>query len=203
MIERRSQMVAIDRGGKNAVVTYYSSVAVALHWLIAVLILTNILLAWVHDDLARDMSARLMLWHKSTGILVLLLSLVRLAWRVIRPAPPYPAGLPRWERLSSRAVHWGFYLFMIGMPLTGWIMTSGSRAKTTLALYGIIPWPMLGFVHVAQGRPAVIWHAIGETHGLLAYLAYALIVLHVGAGLKHQFMDRDVVMARMLPLVRR
>lgn len=202
MSRTRSQPVSRDSGG-NTVVTYYSGVAVTLHWLIALMILSNILLAWIHDEVGRDTSAMLMLWHKSTGILVLLLSLIRVAWRVAHPAPPYPAGLPKWEQLSSRIVHWGFYLIMIAMPVTGWIMTSGPKAKTGLTLYGIVPWPMLGFVHTAQGQTATIWHAIGETHGLLAYLAYVLIVLHVAAALKHQFVDRDVIMARMLPMVRR
>ncbi len=202
MSEPRSQPVATRADG-DTVVTYYSAVAVTLHWLIALMIVSNIVLAWIHDDVARETSSRLMLWHKSTGILVLLLSLVRLGWRLVHPAPPYPAGLPGWERRSSRIVHWGFYVIMIAMPLTGWIMTSGPKAKATLMLYGVVPWPMLGFVHSAQGQAATIWHAVGEAHGLLAYLAYALIALHVAAALKHQFVDRDVIMARMLPTLRR
>jgi len=202
MSHSRPRSISIDRGG-DTVVTYYSGVAVTLHWMIALMILSNILLVWVHDEVGRDTSATLMLWHKSTGILVLLLSLIRVGWRIAHPAPPYPAGLPIWERLSSRIVHWGFYFIMIAMPLTGWVMTSGPKAKTALSLYGVVPWPMLGFVHTAQGQAGAIWHAIGETHGLLAYLAYTLIVLHVGAALKHQFVDRDVIMARMLPMVRR
>jgi cytochrome b561 len=203
MSERSLHAVPVEKpGAGNAVVTYYSRVAVVLHWMIALLILTNIVLAWVHDDVARETSARLMLWHKSTGTLVLLLSFVRLGWRVVHPAPPYPAGLPRWERISSRIVHWGFYVIMIGMPLTGWVMTSGPKAKAALLLYGVVPWPMLGFVHDAHGQAAAVWHTVGETHSLLAYLAYALIVLHVGAASKHQFYDRDVIMARMLPFIR-
>ncbi len=204
MSEARSQPVSVERAADGRrVVTYYSTVAVTLHWLIAVMILSNIVLAWLHEDVSSATSARLMLWHKSTGILVLLLSLMRLAWRVAYPAPPYPAGLPAWERTSSRIVHWGFYVIMIGMPLTGWIMTSGPRTKAALMLYGVVPWPMLGFVHGAQGQAAAVWHAVGETHGVLAYLAYLLIVLHVGAALKHQFLDRDVIMARMMPWMRR
>ena len=202
MSQSRSQPVSTYEGGAK-VVTYYSTVAITLHWLIALMIISNILLAWAHDEVGRDTSAMLMLWHKSTGILVLVLSLIRVAWRIAHPAPPYPAGLPKWERLSSRIVHWGFYLIMIGMPLTGWVMTSGPKSKSALSLYGVVPWPMLGFVHGAQGQAATIWHAVGETHGLLAYLAYTLIVLHVAAALKHQFVDRDIIMARMLPTARR
>lgn len=189
--------------GHRAVVTRYSTVAVALHWLIALMILTNISLAWSADYLPRATAGRVIAAHMSTGILILLLSLVRVGWRLMHPIPPYPAGLPRWERTSARLVHAGFYLIMIGMPLTGWIMTSSPRAKHAITIYGLVPWPFLPFVHQAQDGAAKLWHAIGETHGVLAYLAYALIVLHVAAALKHQFIDRDVIMARMAPLLAR
>lgn len=202
MAEARTQAVSTaPTGGGRTVVTHYSSVAVLLHWLIAVLLLTNIVLAWAHDELSRAQSAVAIGIHMSTGILILLLSLVRLAWRLLHPAPPYPAGLPRWEKSLARLVHWGFYLIMIGMPLTGWIMTSGPRARGPLVLYGLVPWPRLAFVHGAHGAVAATWHSIGEAHGLLAWLAYGLIVLHVLAALKHQFVDRDVIMARMVPFL--
>lgn len=92
---------------------------------------------------------------------------------------------------------------MIGMPLTGWIMTSGPRAKGPLALYGLVPWPLLGFVHDTQGTAGAVLHTVGEAHGVLAWLAYLLIVLRVGGALKHQLLDRDVIMARMLPYWRK
>src|SRR5689334_4727830 len=130
MVDANERSVTTTRvGGHEAVVTRYSTVAVVLHWLIALMILTNIALAWSAEDLSRAAATRVMTVHMSTGIMVLLLSLLRLGWRLMHPIPPYPAGLPRWERLSARAVHWGFYVIMIGMPLTGWIMTSGPRAK--------------------------------------------------------------------------
>jgi cytochrome b561 len=183
-------------------VTYYSTVAVVLHWLIALLLISNIAFAWSRGFVARPEAGMIMGWHKSTGIMILLLSLVRLGWRIAHPAPPYPAGLPRWEQVMARLTHWGFYVIMIGMPLTGWIMISSPRAKGPFSFYGLADWPMLGFVHTSQGTATQIWHAIGETHGVLALIAYALIVLHVGAALKHQFIDRDVIMARMAPFLR-
>ena len=186
--------------GHHAVVTRYSTGVVVLHWLIALMILSNIALAWSAEYLSRAEAGKVMAVHMSTGILVLLLSLLRLGWRLLHPIPPYPAGLPQWEKTSARLVHWGFYVIMIGMPLTGWIMTSGPRAKAAITIYGLVHWPYLPFVHHAQGEAAKLWHTIGETHGVLAYLAYALIVLHVGAALKHQFIDRDVIMARMAPI---
>jgi cytochrome b561 len=187
---------------QKPVITSYSTVAVTMHWLIALLLISNIALAWSTDYLSRPQAGMIMGWHKSTGILILLLSLIRLGWRLAHPAPPYPAGLPRWEEVMARLTHWGFYVIMIGMPITGWIMTSGARAKAPFSWYGLFPWPMLGFVHASQGTAAQVWHAVGESHGLLAKLAYVLIVLHVGAALKHQFVDRDVIMARMAPFLR-
>jgi cytochrome b561 len=184
-------------------VTRYSPVAVALHWLIALMVLCNIALAWTGDAVPRAEAGRIFGWHMSTGILILLLSLLRLAWRLAHPVPPLPAGMPRWEQLSARTVHWGFYLIMIGMPLTGWIMTSGPRAKGAIMIYGLVPWPLVPFVHSAQGGAADFWAGVGESHGVLAFLAYALIVLHLGAALKHQVIDRDTVLARMTPFLGR
>lgn len=200
MREVRSEPVTTERArGGTRVITHYSRVAVVLHWLIALLLMLNIALAWSRGWLTHEQVGMVMGFHMSTGILILLLSLVRLGWRLAHPAPPYPAGLPAWEKGLAHATQWGFYLIMIGMPLTGWIMTSGPRAHGPLTLYGLVPWPLLEFVHNAQGRAGAVWHSVGETHGILAWVAYLLIVLHVGGALKHQFLDRDVIMARMLP----
>lgn len=204
MTQERSQRVTVEPERDGArVVTRYSRVAVTLHWLIALLLIANIALAWSRGLLTQQQTGAVMALHKSTGILILLLSLVRLGWRLAHPAPPYPAGLPRWEKALAHVTQWGFYLIMISMPLTGWIMTSGPRAHGPLSIYGLVPWPLLGFVHNAQGAAGVAWKNIGEAHGVLAWLAYLLILLHIGGALKHQFIDRDVIMARMLPYWKR
>lgn len=187
-----------------AAVTRYSTVAIVLHWAIALLLIANIGLAWWFQNIPKSLTTfQLMQLHKSTGILILLLSLARLGWRLIHPVPPYPAGLPAWEKAAASAVQWGFYLVMIGMPLTGWIMVSGSKTNIPTVIYGLVPWPHLPFVHGATGAAKSFWHTVGETHGLLAKLAYGLILLHVAAALKHQFLDKDVIMARMAPFPRR
>lgn len=101
----RTQPVSTEPGpdGGRRVVTHYSRVAVALHWLIALLLLANIALAWSRVLLAREQIGAVMGLHESTGILVLLLSLVRIGWRLAHPAPPYPAGLPSWEKGLAHA----------------------------------------------------------------------------------------------------
>ena len=178
----------------------YSTVAIVLHWLIAAAIVFQILLAWRMDDLHTPLGFALTQLHKSVGITVLLLSLGRLGWRLANPPPPM-MGLTGWERALSHITHWGFYVIMIGMPLTGWIMVSASRTAIPTLLYGVIPWPhvpgLAGLAPAAKG----VWRDFGkESHEWLAYGAYLLIGLHVAGALKHQLFDRDQpVLARMAP----
>jgi len=188
-----------------AVGTRYTNVAVALHWTIALLLIANIGLAWTFKTLPQGLAwFRLIQLHKSVGITVLLLSLARLGWRIGHPAPPYPPGLAGWRKAASKAVQWAFYAVMIGMPLTGWIMVSASRYNLPTLLYGAVPWPHLGFVHDAAAPVKQGWDRLGHLgHGALAWLAYGLIVLHVGAALEHQFVSQDAVMGRMTPTFRR
>jgi cytochrome b561 len=178
----------------------YAAVAIGLHWLIAALIAANILIAWGFEDLKGLAKFNQMQLHKSVGITVLILSLGRLGWRLTHRPPPLPAHMPRWEKIAAHAVHWGFYVIMIGLPVTGWIIVSASPSNIPTLLYQTIPWPHLEFVH---GLPMAdrkgIDEAMEETHELLGKLTYALIVLHVAAALKHQFWNKDGLIWRMAP----
>ena len=182
----------------------YSSVAIALHWLIALSILFQIMLGWRMDDDSKSASVYLVYQlHKSVGITILLLSLARLVWRLTHPAPPLPAHLKPWERLLANLTHIGFYAIMIGLPVTGWIMVSASRTNIPTLLFGVVPWPHLPGIPELAAAPKHVWHQIGELgHGLLAKLTYGLLILHVGGALKHQVIDRDSTLSRMLPGVR-
>src|SRR3954464_7035973 len=113
----------------------YSSVAIVLHWTIAALIILQLTLSYRMQGRSPEAFA-VVQFHKSIGITVLLLSLVRLAWRLIHPPPPEPATLVGWEKTLSAVVHWAFYVVMIGMPLTGWVMVSASRIELPTLLYG-------------------------------------------------------------------
>jgi polyisoprenoid-binding protein YceI/cytochrome b561 len=151
-------------------------------------------------DLKTPLGFALTQLHKSVGITILLLSLVRLGWRLANPPPPEPAGLAGWEQGLSKVVHIGLYVIMIGMPITGWIMVSASRIDIPTLLYGAVPWPHLPVAHLAPAAKAA-WRDLGqESHEWLSFGAYALIVLHVAGALKHQLFDRNTpVLARMAP----
>ena len=178
----------------------YSMVAIAFHWLIAAAVLTNLVLGWRMASAQGLARFTLFQAHKSIGITVLVLSVLRLGWRLGHPAPAFPATMTRWERAGAHAVHWTFYLLMIGMPFTGWVIVSASPLNIPTLLYGAIPFPHLGFIHdlPAASRQAVDSN-VATLHMLVAYLFAGLIALHVLAALKHQFVERDGVIGRMLP----
>jgi cytochrome b561 len=184
----------------------YNAVAMTLHWLIAALLIANILIAWYFNTLTGLPKIAPVQLHKSIGITVLLLSLLRLIWRFVAPPPPMLRSLANWERWAANAVYVLFYVVMIGMPLSGWAMTSASRLIQVypITLYGWIHWPAIGPLTTLPPVQMKSAHeAFETTHGLLAKLAYALIVLHVAAALRHQFIKRDAVVWRMVPFIRK
>ena len=123
----------------------YGVVAMSLHWIIAALILTNIGIAWYFNTLHGDAKVAPVQLHMSIGITVLILSLLRLAWRLINPQPPLHAELRGWQLILAEAVHVGFYVIMLGMPLSGWIFSSASPLIRIfpITLYGVVPWPTI------------------------------------------------------------
>ena len=182
--------------------TRYTTVAIVLHWLIAAAIIFQVIVGWRMGDGPKGSPTTFALFqlHKSIGFTILLLSLARLAWRLVNPAPLAPAGQPKWERLAAKAVHVGFYVIMIGLPLTGWILVSTSRVVVPTLWWGVIPWPHLpGLPELAAG-PKHAWHEVGEIgHGVLVKLTYLLLALHLGAVAKHQVLDKDEVFPNMAP----
>jgi cytochrome b561 len=184
--------------------TKYNAVAMTLHWLIAALIVTNIGLAWYFNSLTGLPKIPPVQLHKSFGITILLLSLARLAWRIISPPPPLPASLKPWERLAAGTVYALFYVVMIGMPLSGWALSSASAIIRfePIKLFGIIHWPAIApLAHLPPPEMKQTHDAFVTVHVLLADLAYGLIVLHVAAALRHLALLRDGVMGRMVPFL--
>lgn len=182
----------------------YTAGAITLHWLIAALILTNIGLAWYFNSLPHALRSPPTQLHKSIGITVLLLSLVRVGWRLTHKPPPLPAHMPAWERLAAQTLHTLFYVFILAMPLSGWALVSASpliKVHPTV-LYGLMPWPAFPYPGLDSDSLHIARELAGGTHETLAFLAYAMIALHVSAALKHQFVDRDEVLGRMIPWFR-
>jgi len=183
----------------------YSAVSILLHWTIALAIVCQIFLGWRMTDLPRGMAQfELYQLHKSIGISILLLSLVRLGWRLTHPAPPLPEHMRGWERLLARATHVGFYVLMIGMPLLGWALVSASPYNVPTLLWNAIPWPHMPWL--AELDPASkkeTSELLEAVHSKGAWVIIGVLGLHVAGALKHQFFDRDTVLWRMLPLVPR
>ncbi|WP_448579590.1 cytochrome b [Thermaurantiacus sp.] len=183
----------------------YSRLAIALHWVIALMILGNLVGGLVAHEMLeaatgadRAQGLRLMELHKSAGLTILGLSLVRLATRLLAGVPALPVHMTATERALARIVHGGFYVLMLALPLAGWVMVSASPSAAPLSWFGLVSWPLLP-VPVSAG----LGEAAAEAHELLALGMLALLALHVAGALKHHVLDRDEVLARMLPLARR
>lgn len=175
--------------------TRYDPVAVALHWSIALMIVGLIPLGYFMDKLPQQYDAYT--WHKSFGITVLALSVFRLIWRLLNPPPALPAHMSPLMRVLARASHWLFYFLIIAIPFTGWLMVSASQKYPTVFFWmGEVPFIPLppDFIGKAAAHQFRVYHA------WLAYSTALLLVLHVGAALKHHFIHRDTVLTRMLPL---
>ncbi|WP_448582057.1 cytochrome b [Thermaurantiacus sp.] len=182
----------------------YSTLSLSLHWLIALLILGNLTSGFLASDLLRSTVAeererglQLIELHKSFGLTILLLSVLRLAVRLGEGFPPLPAHMTLTERLLARATHWGFYALLLAIPLAGWVLISASPDGSTF-WFGLFPWP-----HLPTGTDAGLARAASEAHEALAIGAVVLLLLHIAGALKHQLLDRDDVLARMLPFLSR
>jgi cytochrome b561/polyisoprenoid-binding protein YceI len=180
--------------------TRYNRVAMILHWLIALAIVGMIFVGWQLEDLPDGQRFALTQVHKSIGITILLLTLVRLSWRLMNPVPALPDGMKPWEIMAAKATHVGFYGLLILMPLSGWAMSSASPYGLPTILYGALPWPHLpGLSDLALEDKKEVAKRIGSVHSALAWVMIGLLVLHVGAALKHQFVNKDTVLRRMVP----
>jgi cytochrome b561 len=180
----------------------YTGVAIALHWLVAALIGANLVLIWFVDDWPKDWTRPVIDLHKSIGITVLGLALLRLLWRVGHPPPPLPVGYPRLERLGALAAHIGLYVLILAIPLSGWMHDSAWKDAVShpMSLYGLVPWPRIGAIMTLPADQKEQLHKLFfSAHQWFAYALYGLFALHVGGALKHQWIDREPELQRMLP----
>lgn len=178
----------------------YSNVAMTLHWLIAILVIANVCSGVYFGELAPRGTVPwwVVPMHESTGLTVLVLSVLRLLWRLTHKWPSLPENMSAGLRVLARATHVLFYFFIIAIPLAGWAMVSASPRNTPTYWYWLFEWPHLPFfanLSIAEKKSAVEFYE--EVHGTLAYLAVALVLLHVGGALYHHFVRRDQVLKRM------
>jgi len=169
----------------------YSSVAMALHWVLALMILGSLALGWTMTEMAMSVQRlKFYNWHKWAGILILVLSALRLLWRLSHRPPALPAMPPLQRRLAAGA-HAALYLLFFAVPLMGWAYSSA--AGFPVVLFGTLPLPDWVAADKALAEALKPWH------GRLAWLLAVVVVAHVAAALKHHFIDRDGLLLRMLP----
>lgn len=166
----------------------YGPVAIALHWLLAALIIGSLGIGLYMTGLPLSPGRiKLYNWHKWTGVTILLLSAVRLLWRLHRPPPPLPAdaaaAMPRWQRSAHRASHALMYLLFLAVPLFGWAYSSALGFP--VVWFGVLPLP--DFVPVDKEWAEAVLKPL----------------LHVVAVLKHHWIDRDGILKRMWPAPRK
>lgn len=172
----------------NQLATRYNSGAMLLHWLIAFALAAELALGF---GMPRDASGfALYQLHKSLGLTILVLTLVRIGWRLTHAVPPMlQTGL---AGLAVKAGHLALYAFMLAAPLTGWAIVSTAPIDVPTMLWGVIPWPHLPLADSLN-------HTLEEAHELIAFGGMALFVGHVVAALYHHFRLKDATMARMSP----
>ncbi|MFC4292906.1 cytochrome b [Sphingorhabdus arenilitoris] len=175
-------------------ISKYSKGAIAFHWIIAALVIANIGLAELTEDMTRAARGPYMDLHKSFGICILFLTFLRLGWRWTHPRPALPASLAGWERLLSKAVHFVFYVLLIGMPLGGWLWMSTHGDKAAIDMFGLFTMPVLP----VTGNEA-LGDLLHEGHEIGGKAMLILVILHILAALKHQLIDRMPFIQRMWP----
>jgi len=171
----------------------YSSVSRFFHWLIAGLIITQFILAelaeWADDNNQAVQQLALLANHKSIGMTIVILAVLRLVWRMFNTPPPLPNSMALWQQRASAVAHWLMYGLIFAIPISGWLMSSASAYS--VSWFNLFVFPDL--VAPSEGL-ADLLH---ETHEVLAKLLLVVVLVHIAAALKHHFVDKDGVLRRM------
>ena len=173
----------------------YTSTAIALHWLIFLLIACGFTLAVYMVDLPLSpQKLKYFSWHKWIGVTVFMLAVARLAGRLVLPAPALPATMPAWQQSAEAVSHTLLYLLLLVIPLTGWLYSSAAGVPTVYL--GIVQLPDL------LAKDTALAELLKFIHVMLSYTILTLVIIHAAAALKHHFLDQDDVLKRMLPFVK-
>lgn len=178
-------------------VSQYGSVAKFFHWSVSIMVITLLTVGLLMGNITdKNLKGQVYMLHKSFGLTVLALMLLRLLWTLSNIKPKLPAGTPTWQIVAERIVHYGFYVLLIVMPFSGWVMSTA--ANRIPQLFGLVALPLPG-VPVDKALA-------GQASSLHSYVGYTIItflIIHVSAAGKHYFINRDSIMQRMLPSRRR
>lgn len=180
----------------------YGGVAMTLHWLIAAAIIFNLCLGLYVADIQSDQDPNhfgFIQFHKSVGLTVLVLSLLRLGWRLVNRVPPLPQTLAPAMQILARGTHYLLYFLMIAIPLAGWALASSSPLGLPTSYFGLFHWPHIPFLaDLPRAQKVPLRREFFALHMYLAFSAIALLALHIAGALHHQLRGDDVV-RRMLP----
>jgi cytochrome b561 len=169
----------------------YGTTAKVFHWLVMALLLVQYPIGWLMPGVHRGMQPGVaMTLHISLGIVILILIVLRFAWRLGHPVAP-ESSLPAWQRVSSEALHWLLYALVLATTVTGWLFAS--VRGWSVSFFFLVPLPMLSSENAATGKLIDGWHQAME------WTLLVVIGLHVVAALAHIFIYRDRIMQRMLP----
>lgn len=170
----------------------YDAVAITLHWLVAIALVATFPLGVYLSDLPLSArKAELATYHRWIGVTVFALMCLRLAWRLGHRPPAPAATMPAWQRRAAAAVHWGMYVLLLGIALSGWLHSSADDVTTVYLGRWALPDLVAKDEHLAG--------ALKLAHQGLNFALLALVVVHVAAAVKHQFVDGDGLLRRMLP----
>lgn len=170
----------------------WGAISQGLHWLTVLLIIAIASIGLTMGELPAGITKiRVYALHKSLGLTLLALVLVRIAWRTYAGAPPPVPGMPRWQARVADISHWSLYALMLFMPLTGWWLNS--TAGYPLQWFGLVDLPAIAATNEAR-------HELGESlHEAGFWVLATLVAVHAGAALWHHFVQRDATLMRMLP----
>ncbi len=170
---------------------HFGIIAISFHWLMAIIMIGLVILGLYMTDLPVSLEKlKLFGWHKEFGLLILFLAMFRIVWRIGNITPLLPLTMQAWEKLAAHAAHWAFYFFMFALPITGWLLTSAAGLQPSF--FGLFTLPVL----IAPNHD--LQHLFAEIHEWLAYGLIATFFAHVGAALKHHFINKDDILKRIL-----
>ncbi|MBI5007743.1 MAG: cytochrome b [Nitrosomonadales bacterium] len=174
----------------------YTGTAITLHWLIALLIFIAFPLGvYMHELPLSPDKLRLYSYHKWIGVTVFMLAVIRVYWRATHRPPAMPDSMANWEKFAAHATHYALYVLIFIIPLSGWLMSSAKGFQTVW--FGVLPLPDL------LNKDKELGDMLLEVHKMLNFLLFGLVLGHVGAALKHHFIERDDILARMVTFLRR